>query len=87
MCLTVYWKAWTNILWASRDTASDTVAYCQEFIDTIMPAALAESTTAPVGIELLQLYISVRFFVSYNVVLCVTERYFRRQNLWRPKHR
>ncbi|PPQ72232.1 hypothetical protein CVT26_006991 [Gymnopilus dilepis] len=51
-------QAWTNILWASRDTASDTVAYCQEFIDTIMPAALAESTTAPVGIELLQLYIS-----------------------------
>ncbi|KAF8877306.1 hypothetical protein CPB84DRAFT_1828838 [Gymnopilus junonius] len=58
---TVLTQQWTNILWASRNTASDTVAYCQEFIDTIMPFVANASginVPPPTSIEVLQEYIA-----------------------------
>ncbi|KAJ7311689.1 hypothetical protein DFH08DRAFT_897430 [Mycena albidolilacea] len=48
------WKTiaqnWTNILWASRTTASNTAAYCSEFTTVIMP--FVANLTGPIPISL-----------------------------------
>ncbi|KAJ6529388.1 hypothetical protein B0H19DRAFT_1083131 [Mycena capillaripes] len=56
------WQAiaqnWTNILWASRTTASNTVAYCTEFTTVIMPftANRLGPVPASLSIEVLTQY-------------------------------
>ncbi|KAJ7758698.1 hypothetical protein B0H16DRAFT_1820800 [Mycena metata] len=56
------WRAiaqnWTNILWASRTTASNTAAYCTEFTTVIMPftANLLGPVPASLSIEVLDQY-------------------------------
>ncbi|KAJ7458874.1 hypothetical protein FB451DRAFT_1406058 [Mycena latifolia] len=56
------WQAiaqnWTNILWASRTTASNTAAYCTEFTTVIMPfvANLTGPIPADLSVEVLTQY-------------------------------
>ncbi|KAJ6560532.1 hypothetical protein DFH09DRAFT_1161227 [Mycena vulgaris] len=49
---------WTNILWASRTTASNTAAYCTEFTTVIMPfvANLTGPIPASLSVEVLSEY-------------------------------
>ncbi|KAF8151094.1 hypothetical protein K438DRAFT_1988364 [Mycena galopus ATCC 62051] len=60
------WKAisqnWTNILWASRTTASNTAAYCSEFTSVIMPfvANMTGPIPTPVSVEVLSEYKQAR---------------------------
>ncbi|KAE9393928.1 hypothetical protein BT96DRAFT_1022799 [Gymnopus androsaceus JB14] len=53
-------QQWTNILWASRTTASNTVAYCTEFTTVIMPfvANLSGPIPPTISVQVLQQYIS-----------------------------
>ncbi|KAJ7657936.1 hypothetical protein B0H17DRAFT_1213399 [Mycena rosella] len=56
------WQAiaqnWTNILWASRTTASNTAAYCTEFTTVIMPfvANLTGPIPASLSVQVLTQY-------------------------------
>jgi hypothetical protein len=60
-----YWQNWTNILWASRTTASNTAAYCTEFTTVIMPfvANLTTPVPASLSVEVLSQYSDVRYSV------------------------
>ncbi|KAJ7679623.1 hypothetical protein B0H17DRAFT_1139150 [Mycena rosella] len=42
---------WTNILWASRTTATNTAAYCTEFTNVIMPFVANISTPIPISLS------------------------------------
>ncbi|KAJ7606371.1 hypothetical protein FB45DRAFT_950488 [Roridomyces roridus] len=54
------WKAiaqsWTNILWASRTTASDTAAYTEEFTTVVMPFVVGQMDPIPIDVTLGVLY-------------------------------
>jgi hypothetical protein len=52
-------QQWTDVLWGSRDIASNTIAYCNEFTGVIMPfIANQTGTLCPIStaIEILQEY-------------------------------
>ncbi|KAJ7645158.1 hypothetical protein DFH06DRAFT_1212579 [Mycena polygramma] len=52
---------WTNILWASRTTASNTAAYCTEFTTVIMPfvANLSGPIPTSLSVQVLNQYIAM----------------------------